>query len=305
MKNGFGLIGILIVIAVIALAGGGGFYWKEAQNQKNAIQMGADAIKRAEELKKQIESREEQIYRSPTSIDLSKDSLNETQNYTAYNSEESFGGINTGDSIFLNWYIVPDGASKIRLYRSLSSQGPWIRVRDYPVDMLKYGPVDGVDGTKTDIYYKAEAISPSEAVLKEYGVLRIPKYIDEYGDLKSSKIDTSTRKTYRNEKYGFEVKYPENWKFEIIPDYDEKGEIVPDAQVFFFTSDDLHRVIIAPHGSNVPRHNDSLYGWKEIFSNQKYARFTISILPINARQVIDQEKIPLLKTIVSTFKFTN
>ena len=48
--GGFGLIGILIVIAVIALASGGGLYWKETQNQKNAIQVGLEAEKKAEEL---------------------------------------------------------------------------------------------------------------------------------------------------------------------------------------------------------------------------------------------------------------
>mgnify|MGYP001574694206 CR=1 FL=1 len=193
--SGFGLLGIIIVVAIVAsFSIGGGIYWNEAKKKQSLFAAGADAKKRAEELKQTIESREEQIYGSRTSID----SLDATKNYTAYNSERSFGGYNTGDSVLLYWYIVPNDTSKIRLYRSSSAQGPWVRVRDYPVDILKYGPVDGVDGTKADLYYKAEAISPSEAVLKEYGVLRIPKYIDENGGLESSKIDTSTWKSYRN-----------------------------------------------------------------------------------------------------------
>lgn len=210
--NGFGFLGVIILAAVIlSVAFGGGMYWKESQKQQSLLQTGADAKKRAEELKQQIESRQS-IYGGRTA----------TQNYTAYNSERSFGGYNMGDSVFLYWYVVPNDASKIRLYRSSSAQGPWIQIRDYPVDVLKYGPVDSVDGTKADIYYKAEAISLSETVLKEYGVLRVPKYVDEYGDLKSSKNDTSTWKTYRNEKYGFLIRYPSEWRLQLA-----------DYQIFF------------------------------------------------------------------------
>jgi len=66
--GGFGLIGILIVIAVIALASGGGLYWNETKKQQSFLQTGADVIKRAEELKKEIESRQKSIYGGSTSI---------------------------------------------------------------------------------------------------------------------------------------------------------------------------------------------------------------------------------------------
>lgn len=59
--DGFGLIGILIVIAVIALASGGGLYWKEAQNQKNAIQVGLEAEKKARELVESLNKKQKDL----------------------------------------------------------------------------------------------------------------------------------------------------------------------------------------------------------------------------------------------------
>jgi len=56
MKNGFGLLGIIILAAVIAsVVLGGGLYWKESQKQQSLFETGTDAVKRAKELKKQIE----------------------------------------------------------------------------------------------------------------------------------------------------------------------------------------------------------------------------------------------------------
>ena len=59
--DGFSLIGILIVIAVIALAGGGGLYWKETQNQKNAIQVGLEAEKKARELAESLNKKQKDL----------------------------------------------------------------------------------------------------------------------------------------------------------------------------------------------------------------------------------------------------
>ena len=85
MKNGFGFLGIIILSAVIAsVAFGGGMYWSETKKQQSLLQTGADAVKRAEELKQSIESREESIYGGRTSIDSEVD----TSTWKIYRNEE-------------------------------------------------------------------------------------------------------------------------------------------------------------------------------------------------------------------------
>lgn len=62
MNKGFGLLGIIIVGAVIASAAlGGGFYWNETKKQESLLNTGQDAIERAEELKKVIENRNNEL----------------------------------------------------------------------------------------------------------------------------------------------------------------------------------------------------------------------------------------------------
>lgn len=56
MKKAFGLIGILLTVAIIATMIGGGFYFTKSGQRKSQIQIGREAVKQAEELKTQIES---------------------------------------------------------------------------------------------------------------------------------------------------------------------------------------------------------------------------------------------------------
>ena len=51
-SDGFGLLGIIIVLAVIAILGaGGGLYYNEVRNQKSLVQIGLEKEKEAEQLK--------------------------------------------------------------------------------------------------------------------------------------------------------------------------------------------------------------------------------------------------------------
>lgn len=56
-KSGFGLIGVLIVVAVIALAGGG-LYMREVGKRQSLQQIGIEAERRAQELKERILNRD-------------------------------------------------------------------------------------------------------------------------------------------------------------------------------------------------------------------------------------------------------
>ena len=63
-------------------------------------------------------------------------------------------------------------------------------------------------------------------------------------------VDTSNWKTYRNEAFGFEVKYPEEW-IVTVPNKNEYGEVVS------LTSDDTDPKLIGAqnqHGDNIVIH---------------------------------------------------
>ncbi len=77
--KGFGLIGIIIVIAVIAGIAGGGLYWREMQNQKSLLQSGNDALKKAQDLKAKIEQRNQTAAGNPA-VD--------TSNWKTYRDEK-------------------------------------------------------------------------------------------------------------------------------------------------------------------------------------------------------------------------
>lgn len=55
--KGFGLIGLIVAIGIIALTAGGGLYFKEVQNKKMQIQIELGLEKKARELKEKIENR--------------------------------------------------------------------------------------------------------------------------------------------------------------------------------------------------------------------------------------------------------
>ena len=57
-RVGFGLIGIIIVIAVIGLAAGGGLYRWQTKQRQSLQQIGIEAEKRAQKLKERIEGQQ-------------------------------------------------------------------------------------------------------------------------------------------------------------------------------------------------------------------------------------------------------
>lgn len=61
MRKGFGLIEIIIVLAVIALLGGGGYYVREVQRQRALQQIGIEKEKEAQALKEKIETQNKKL----------------------------------------------------------------------------------------------------------------------------------------------------------------------------------------------------------------------------------------------------
>ncbi len=54
IRQGFGLIGLIIVVAIIAALMGGGLYWRETSQRQSQIQQGLQAEKTAKELRDKI-----------------------------------------------------------------------------------------------------------------------------------------------------------------------------------------------------------------------------------------------------------
>ena len=83
-RAGFGLLGIILVTAIIVLlAVGGGLYWNETQKQKSLIEAGNELERRAEEVKKQIEAKQNDI-----SKELGESSSIDTSNWKTYRNEK-------------------------------------------------------------------------------------------------------------------------------------------------------------------------------------------------------------------------
>ena len=125
-------------------------------------------------------------------------------NQTVLNAERDLLAFNMGDSIILYWADLPSRAKSLVFYRSELKNGPWLKVLSLPVtDSMPQQVVDSVIGDRT-YWYRAEGLASDGAILKSYSILQVPRYIED--DPKES--SALSWKTYHNEEYGFEFRYP-------------------------------------------------------------------------------------------------
>ena len=82
-KEGFGLVGILFVIAIIALLGSGGLYVREVENQKIIQQIGIEKEKEAQALKQKIKEKNQALQKEMGAADLI-----DTTNWKTYRNEK-------------------------------------------------------------------------------------------------------------------------------------------------------------------------------------------------------------------------
>ena len=89
--NGFSLIGIIVVVAVIALLGGGGLYVREAQKEQTIQQVGIEKIKEAQALKQKVDQQTQALQKEMDAANggnLSASGSVDTTNWKTYRNEK-------------------------------------------------------------------------------------------------------------------------------------------------------------------------------------------------------------------------
>lgn len=120
-QNGFGLLGVIIAVAVAVLMAGGELYWKELQKQKSLLRSGNDALRKADELKSKIEIKNRGIPEAPKGVVhqgnqevITATSTKETENWKMYYNR---------DKIFFEMKYPPSFQVKVGVYSSIIISG--------------------------------------------------------------------------------------------------------------------------------------------------------------------------------------
>lgn len=223
-ESGFGLLGIIIIVGVIGVLAGGGFYFKELQQQKSLLDIGRDAEKQAQEFKKKIEAEQKKI----------EQELNDNQGRVCTQEAKQ----------------CPDGSS-------VSRTGP----------NCEFARCPGISDIVFD--QQAEKLCGSQPPIlcqsgKQLGCNSETKQWSCY----STVMDVTDWKTYRNEKYGFEVKYPSN--FVLVTTYEN---LYPDQSfTHFYRTYDYQSMLKRKNSEGPPVIQLAIYKNYGKFSAIEWAR---------------------------------
>ena len=95
---------------------------------------------------------------------------------TVANPENDLWATNQGHSISLCWSDPPEQGVTIVVYRSQTPSGPWQQVWRLPLGSdAPNCAVDGVDGTQTNLWYRADVLDSTDAIVQTYVSVEVPQ----------------------------------------------------------------------------------------------------------------------------------
>jgi hypothetical protein len=273
-QKGFGLIGIIIALAVVILAGGGGVYWKErTQNQKSLLQNGNDAVKKAEDLKAEIEEQNEPV------VD---ESVADTSNWKMYRNEKYGFEVKYPESITLKKDIKVECAMGMgpATFKTI------IYKAGTPIPMIFRSHIEEEVLFAGTIHHQSDECVNNQLTLILFRIISKP---ENFAGLEA----------YVNNEIAKAKAFESKWPSAAGQSFSVKQEMIGDVKAFVFTSSGLsvlgntHKTIYLEQGNNI------------YFMNLDYSAAYVGLL---GDQGVDDNSVFMYQTaqkIIKTFMFIN